>query len=144
MGGFREKIYHQMNNVFLRYASGDILVGAEWPWLEGDFLDDEDAVLPFPFGVGADIGVILGDFVDDAAIGGVEVELLGVAGLADFANPTFSLVGDAFGALALIVGDVNIDAGELSAAANEGHRDDVLEGAEVVGFATDEERIHGG
>ena len=62
----------------------------------------EATVLPFPFGVGADVGVILSDFVDDAAIGGIEVELLGVAGLADFANPTFSLVGDAFGALALI------------------------------------------
>ena len=115
-----------------------------WPWLEGDFLDDEDAVLPFPFGVGADVGVILSDFVDDAAIGGVEVELLGVAGLADFANPAFGLVSDALGALTLIVGDVNVDAGEFGAAANEGHRDDVLEGAEVVGFATDEERVHGG
>ena len=39
--------------------------------LEGDFLNDEDAVLPFPFGVGGDVGVVLGDFVDDAAIGGV-------------------------------------------------------------------------
>ena len=114
------------------------MVGAEWPWLEREFLDNEDAVLPFPFGVSGDVGVVLGDFVDDAAIGGVQVELLGATGLADFANPAFGLLGDAVGALALVVGNVNVDTGEFGTTADESHGDNVLEGAEIVGFAADE------
>ena len=64
--------------------------------------------------------------------------------MANFANPAFGLLGDAVGALALVVGDVNIDAGKLSAMADEGHGDDVLESAEIVGFATDEQGVHRG
>lgn len=124
--------------MFWGYSFGDILLRVGRLQLEGDFLNDENAVLPFPFGVGGDVGVILGDFVDDAAIGGVEVKLFGATSLANFANPAFGLLGDTVGALALVVGDVNIDAGKLSAMADEGHGDDVLEGAEIVGFATDE------
>ena len=47
------------------------MFGAGRQRLKSDFLNDEDAVLPFPFGVGGDVGVVLSDFVDDAAIGGV-------------------------------------------------------------------------
>ena len=114
------------------------MFGAGQQRLKSDFLNDEDAVLPFPFGVGSDVGVVLGDFVDDAAIGGVQVELLGATSLADFANPALSLLGDAIGALALVVGDINVDAGKLGTMADEGHGDDVLKGAEIIGFTTDE------
>ena len=131
-------LYHEENKVFWRYSAGDIFFGVGQRRLEGDFLNDEDAVLPFPFGVGGDVGVVLGDFVDDAAIGGVQVELLGTTSLANFTDPAFGLLGDAVGALALVVGDVNVDAGKLGTMADEGHGDDVLEGAEIVGFAADE------
>ena len=76
--------------------------------------------------------------MDDTTIGGVQVELLGATSLANFANPALGLLGDAVGALALVVGDINVDAGKLGTMADEGHGDDVLEGAEIVGFATDE------
>lgn len=103
------------------------------------FLDDDLALAAFAFGVGSDVRVILGYLVDNAAIGGIEVDTLGLAGGADFANPIFGLLGNAIGTLALVIGDINIHASNLGLVASEGHGDDVLQSAEIVGFVADKQ-----
>lgn len=79
--------------------------------IEGDFLDNKLALATLTFGMSFDVGVVLSNFVNDATVGSVEVKTLGVAGGANFTNPIFGLFGDAVSALALIVGNININTG---------------------------------
>ncbi len=98
----------------------------------------------FAFGVGFDVGIILGESMDDAAVGGVKFENERLAGLADFFNPTFGAFFDFFGALAFIVGDIDIHASNLGGFRDESLRDDVLESAEIIGVLPYQETIHRG
>jgi hypothetical protein len=61
-----------------------------------------------------------------AAISGIEVEREGLTSVADLANPFLGFVGNAIGALALIIGYINIYACELGVTRGERHRHYVL------------------
>lgn len=99
------------------------------------------ALTAFALRIGGDVVVILGKLMDSAAVGGVEVEGHRIAGFTDTANPLFGLAFNALRMLFFVVGNVNIDASELSLVAGQGHGDDGLEGAEIVGVFTDEEAV---
>ena len=71
--------------------------------------------------------------MNGTAVGGVEVECEGLAGVADLADPIFGFFGYAVGALALVIGNVYVDTGELGLSGGQGHGDDILESAEIVG-----------
>lgn len=63
------------------------------------------------FGMSFDVGVVLSNFVNDATVCRIEIKTFGVTGGANFTNPIFGLFGDAVSALALIVGNININTG---------------------------------
>ena len=56
-----------------------------------------------------DIGIILGEFMDDAAVRWAEVYRHRLSGAADFINPTFGLSSDAVRTGTLIITNVDID-----------------------------------
>ena len=85
-----------------------------------------------------DVGVVFGEFVDNAAIGGVEVDCHWLAGLADFFDPAFGLFRNAVGALTFVVGDVDVDARKLCVFRDEGLRNDMLKTAKVFCILADE------
>lgn len=94
--------------------------------------------------MGSDVGVIFGEFVNNATVGGVEVDGYRFTSLADFFNPAFGFFRDAVGALAFVVGDIDVDTGDFGILRDEGLRDDVLEAAEVFGVFADEQAVHAG
>lgn len=94
--------------------------------------------------MGFDIGIILGELVDDTAVGGIEIESFGLTGVADLLDPSFSLIGNFVGALAFIVGNVNIDAGDFGLASLQCAHDDVLKGAQIIGILPYQQRIEAG
>jgi hypothetical protein len=104
--------------------------------------DVKAAFATFALAKGLNVGIILREAVNNATIGGIKVKNLFLTGAADFLDPLLCLALNLISALALIVGNIDVDASNLSVARNQRHHNDVLEGAEVVGVFTDEERIH--
>lgn len=94
--------------------------------------------MAFAFGVSGDVGVVFGEFMDDTAVGGVEVNRHRFASGADFFNPTLGTLGDTVGTLAFVVGDVNIDASDLGIFRDKSLTDDVLETTEIFCVFADE------
>lgn len=97
--------------------------------------DDQVAFATFTFGKGLDVVVFSGDTVDDAAIGGVEVGDVRAASLLDLFNPAPGLLGKLFGALFLVVGDVEIDSLDAGVVVAKSSGEDVLKRAQGFGIS---------
>lgn len=96
------------------------------------------ALATFPFGVSLDVGIVLSDFMNDTAIGCVEIENFGLASGTDFTNPIFGLFGNAICTLTLIISNVDTHTGNFSTAAGKRHGDNMLKSAEIIGFLTNQ------
>ena len=89
--------------------------------------------MAFTFGMGGDVGEVFGEFMDDAAVGSVKIQSKGFASVADYFKPFFGTFSNAFGTLAFVVGDVDINAREFGVFRDERLRNDVLETAKILG-----------
>ena len=106
------------------------------------FGDVEAAVAAFASTESFDVGVVGCEAVDDAAVGGVKFEDFFDTGFADFFDPFFSLVFEFVGALAFIIGDIDIYARNFGIAGDKSHHKDVLESAEIVSIFSDKKRVN--
>ena len=88
--------------------------------------------------MGSNVGIILSEFMDDATIGGVQVDRHRFTGCADLFYPTFGAFGNAVGALTFVVGDVDVDARKFCVFRDKGLRNDMLKTAKVFCVLADE------
>ena len=82
--------------------------------------------------MGSNVGIILSEFMDDATIGGVQVDRHRFTGCADLFYPTFGAFGNAVGALTFVVGNIDIYASDFCAPSGETLRNDILKTTKIV------------
>ena len=97
------------------------------------FADDMKATFAaFTLAKGFNVGIILSEAVDNAAISGIKVKYLFLTGAAHFLNPVLCLTLNLICALTLVICNVDVYAGNLSVTSNESHHNNMLESAKVI------------